>query len=1016
MIAIDQLDGQLKWYPDQAAGGITSVNGQTGPAVTLTPAHLGATTVGAAMFVLTNPGAVSFPRINANNSVTARSATELVADLDGSLRAAICGGAFGVVDTEDDDVMLSYDGGWNLADAATFRSAFGALSIGTSLITLANPGAITFPRFNADNTTTALNAAGFRTAIGATTVGEALFTAANPSAIRYIRIDASNAVTLRTAAQMLGDLGGEAALGNPAGDGYLLSSTAAGVRSWISPSGGGDASTNTATSVDSEIVLFSGTGGKTLKRATGSGIVKMTSGVIGTGATTSDLTEGSNLYYTDARVRLNRLDQMAVPTADISMGSHKITNVTDPGSAQDAATKNYVDTLYAGLRKMSVRAATTAAGTLATSFENGDSAGGVTLATGDYILIKDQAAQAENGIYVVNASGAPTRATYADSAAEIDGLMVIVEDGTNAGTIWITTSDITTLNTDAIVFTQFNKATDLVDGSGLGLSGLTLSVNVDGSTIEISSDALRVKDAGITLAKMANLAANSIIGNNTGGSAAPIALSVSQVKTMLSLNLVENTALSTWAGSTNITTLGTIATGTWQGSAIGAAYLPGSFAGFANPTGSLGLTAVNGSAATAMRSDGAPALNVTISPVWTGSHTFKITDSATTTITDLMTFGHGTSGTAAAGFGAGILFNLESSTTDDQNAARLAVSWTVATHASRTSALQILLVNSAAALAGVAMFFASGGFSVNSTTDPGAGIINANSGFRVANAATSGNVLRGNGTNFVSATLAVADLSDTKTGTGNIVLATSPTLVTPLLGTPTSGTLTNCSGLPIAGLVASTSTAIGVGSVELGHATDTTITRVSAGVIAVEGVNVLLNGGALGTPGSGTLTNCSGLPAAGLVATTSTAVGFGSIELGHATDTTLSRSAAGVLAVEGVVIPSISSTNTITNKRNTKRSLQSSNDTTFDIDTDLYDYAEDTGLTGGVTVTWSGTPTLGQTLWVAITGTAARAITWDTDFESSTATLPTTTVTTARLDIGFIWNSATSKFRCIAVA
>ncbi len=60
------------------------------------------------------------------------------------------------------------------------------------------------------------------------------------------------------------------------------------------------------------------------------------------------------------------------------------------------------------------------------------------------------------------------------------------------------------------------------------------------------------------------------------------------------------------------------------------------------------------------------------------------------------------------------------------------------------------------------------------------------------------------------------------------------------LGTPSSGTLTNATGLPIAGLVSSTLTALGVGSLELGHASDTTITRVSAGVIAVEGSNVIL--------------------------------------------------------------------------------------------------------------------------------------------------------------------------------
>lgn len=150
---------------------------------------------------------------------------------------------------------------------------------------------------------------------------------------------------------------------------------------------------------------------------------------------------------------------------------------------------------------------------------------------------------------------------------------------------------------------------------------------------------------------------------------------------------------------------------------------------------------------------------------------------------------------------------------------------------------------------------------------------------------------------------------------------TSPTLTTPVLGTPSSGTLTSCTGLPIAGLVASTVTAIGVGTVELGHATDTTISRVSAGVIAVEGVNVLLNGGALGTPASGTLTNCSGLPLSGLVASTSTAVGVGTIELGHATDTTISRVSAGKIAVEGVNVVTTSSTDTLTNKTLTSPTL-----------------------------------------------------------------------------------------------
>jgi hypothetical protein len=74
------------------------------------------------------------------------------------------------------------------------------------------------------------------------------------------------------------------------------------------------------------------------------------------------------------------------------------------------------------------------------------------------------------------------------------------------------------------------------------------------------------------------------------------------------------------------------------------------------------------------------------------------------------------------------------------------------------------------------------------------------------------------------------------------------------------------------------------------------------------------SGGALGTPSSGTLTNCTGLPVAGITASTSTALGVGTVELGHATDTTLSRSAAGKLAVEGVDVVLLSGAQTLTNK------------------------------------------------------------------------------------------------------
>jgi hypothetical protein len=114
-----------------------------------------------------------------------------------------------------------------------------------------------------------------------------------------------------------------------------------------------------------------------------------------------------------------------------------------------------------------------------------------------------------------------------------------------------------------------------------------------------------------------------------------------------------------------------------------------------------------------------------------------------------------------------------------------------------------------------------------------------------------------------------------------------------------------------------------------------------------------------------------------------------------------------------------SSTNTLTNKRITARTGTIASDATPTINTDNVDFFSITAQTVDITsftTNLSGTPTEGQTLWIAITGTAARAITWGTSFEASTVALPTTTVTTARLDVAFIWNSVTSKWRCVGVA
>jgi hypothetical protein len=176
----------------------------------------------------------------------------------------------------------------------------------------------------------------------------------------------------------------------------------------------------------------------------------------------------------------NKLHDFALATASVDLNNQKITNLTDPTNAQDAANKRYVDAAVVGIDwKASVRAATTAAVTLATAFENGDTLDGVTLATGNRILVKDQANGTENGIYVVNATGAPTRATDADTAAEITAsFAVFVEEGTvNADSGYTLTNNGTvTIGTTALVFTQFTGLGQITAGNGLTKTANTLDV------------------------------------------------------------------------------------------------------------------------------------------------------------------------------------------------------------------------------------------------------------------------------------------------------------------------------------------------------------------------------------------------------------------------------------------------------------------------------------------------------------------------------------------------------------
>jgi hypothetical protein len=167
-------------------------------------------------------------------------------------------------------------------------------------------------------------------------------------------------------------------------------------------------------------------------------------------------------------------------TGAIAMGTSKITGLGTPTDSADAATKAYVDALGEGLHiHASVVAATTANITLATDVENGDVLDGVTLATGNRILVKNQSTASENGIYVVAATGAPSRATDFDSPAEIDGGdFVFITGGTandNKGFVQINT--VGTIGTDPIEFSQFSGAGTFTAGNGLTLTDTVFSIN-----------------------------------------------------------------------------------------------------------------------------------------------------------------------------------------------------------------------------------------------------------------------------------------------------------------------------------------------------------------------------------------------------------------------------------------------------------------------------------------------------------------------------------------------------------
>lgn len=278
----------------------------------------------------------------------------------------------------------------------------------------------------------------------------------------------------------------------------------------------------------------------TIKVYTGSAWRKMLHAVQASGSYTDALTVSEsngtvsltlNLADTDSAGLLSSTFWNALNDATSDATASKIAKrdangnlkVADPTDAAHAATKGYVDAARSGLDvKQSVRAATTGPINLVSDLEDGDTLDtSVTLATGDRVLVKNQSTASENGIYVVQASGAAVRATDFDGTGEVSGgAFTFVEEGTvNADSGWVVTSNgALTVGTSAINWAQFSGAGQITAGAGLTKTGNTIDVGGTADRITVNADSIDIA--------------------------------------------------STYVGQNTITTLGTITTGTWNGTDV----------------------------------------------------------------------------------------------------------------------------------------------------------------------------------------------------------------------------------------------------------------------------------------------------------------------------------------------------------------------------------------------------------------------------------------------------------------
>lgn len=252
------------------------------------------------------------------------------------------------------------------------------------------------------------------------------------------------------------------------------------------------AQTVRGTTITATSGLFGNLTGNVTGNVTGSVTGNVTGNVTGdvSGNLSGNVTAGSGTS-TFNNVTINGTLDMNAGT----MGT--ITGLANPVNDSDAANKGYVDSVAQGLDiKGSVRVATTASVTLSGT----QTIDGVPLGVGDRVLVKDQATQADNGIYVV-ASGSWTRSTDMNAWAEVPGAFTFVEDGaTNDNSGWVCTAPQGgTLGSTAITFEQFSGAGQITAGAGMTKTGNTLNVGTASSArIVVNADNIDLAATGVT--------------------------------------------------------------------------------------------------------------------------------------------------------------------------------------------------------------------------------------------------------------------------------------------------------------------------------------------------------------------------------------------------------------------------------------------------------------------------------------------------------------------------------------